>query len=56
MTLKVSMACGIQYQIFLENMDAKLREILGNDVDITVTGLTVILGGTIVPDRPSLEE
>jgi predicted RND superfamily exporter protein len=47
MTLKVSMADGVQYQAFLDQMGRKHREILGDEVEFTFTGLMVLLGGTI---------
>jgi predicted RND superfamily exporter protein len=47
MTFKVSMADGIQYQGFIAHMQKKFSEILGEDVELTLTGLMVIIGGTI---------
>jgi predicted RND superfamily exporter protein len=47
MTLKVSSADAIQYRGFIDHLDRKFREILGDGVEFEFTGLVVILGATI---------
>jgi predicted RND superfamily exporter protein len=47
MTFKVSMRDAIEYHPFIEHLDRKFAEILGDEVEYTFTGLMVIFGGTI---------
>jgi predicted RND superfamily exporter protein len=47
MTMKVPFVDAIQYRDFIDTTTARFAEILGDDVELTVTGLMVIMGRTI---------
>ena len=47
MTMKVPLVDAIQYRDFIETTAARFAEILGDDVELTFTGLMVIIGRTI---------
>jgi predicted RND superfamily exporter protein len=47
MTMKVPFVDAVQYRDFIETTTVRFAEILGDDVELTVTGLMVIMGRTI---------
>jgi predicted RND superfamily exporter protein len=47
MTLKVPFVDAVQYRDFIDTTTARFTEILGDDVELTVTGLMVVMGRTI---------
>jgi predicted RND superfamily exporter protein len=47
MTLKVPFVGAVQYRAFLDKTTPRFAEILGDEVELTVTGLMVIVGRTI---------
>jgi predicted RND superfamily exporter protein len=47
MTMKVPFVDAVQYRDFIDTANARFAEILGDDVQLTLTGLMVIMGRTL---------
>jgi predicted RND superfamily exporter protein len=47
MTMKMPFVDAVQYRDFIETANARFSEILGDDVELTLTGLMVVMGRTI---------
>ena len=47
MTMKVPFVDAVQYRDFIETAAVRFAEILGDDVELTLTGLMVVMGRTI---------